>query len=156
MFFRLLILFTVVPLVELWLLLWIGSRTGLVFTVSLVLATGILGAALARQQGWQAWRGIHEQLARGQMPTSALVDGLMILTAGTLLITPGVLTDLVGFSLLVHPLRSLLKRRVATWLKSRTDVHINTSHSEDIPETQSSNQSPVIDAEFTRHPSESD
>jgi len=155
-FFRLLILFTVVPLVELWLLLWIGSRTGLVFTVSLVLATGILGAALARQQGWQAWRGIHEQLARGQMPTSALVDGLMILTAGTLLITPGVLTDLVGFSLLVPPLRSLLKRRVAAWLKSRTDVHIDTFHSEDMSETQSSNQSPVIDAEFTRRPSESD
>ena len=112
---RLLLLFTVVPLVELALLLWIGSLTGLRFTLLLVLLTGIIGAGLARHQGLRCWLRVQQQLSAGQLPADPLVDGLMILVAGALLVTPGVLTDLFGFGLLLPPFRRILKR----WLSRR-------------------------------------
>jgi len=83
---RLLLLFTVVPLVELALLLWIGSLTGLRFTLLLVLLTGIIGAGLARHQGLRCWLRVQQQLSAGQLPADPLVDGLMILVAGALLV----------------------------------------------------------------------
>jgi len=112
---RLLILFTVVPLVELALLLWIGSLTGWRLTLLLVLLTGIVGAGLARHQGIRCWLRVQQQLRAGQLPADPLVDGLMILVAGALLVTPGVLTDLFGFGLLLPPFRRILKR----WLSRR-------------------------------------
>lgn len=105
----LILLFTVLPLVEFSILISLGQSIGLVWTILLVLGTGVLGAALARWQGVQtAWR-IREQMATGKMPTDALFDGALILVAGAVLITPGVLTDAFGFSLLIPPLRQLIK-----------------------------------------------
>ncbi|MDY0167102.1 MAG: FxsA family protein [Thermoguttaceae bacterium] len=112
MLLRLLLLFTVVPLVELVLLLVLADHTGWEFALALVLATGIAGAALARWQGLRCLRRFHEQTAAGRIPTDPLMDGLMILVAAALLVTPGVLTDLAGFALLLPPVRSVLKRRV--------------------------------------------
>jgi len=106
---RLLLLFTVVPLVELALLVWIGRQTSLWFTLGLVVATGLAGAWLARYQGFRCWRRVQQDLVAGALPADALVDGLMILLAGALLITPGVLTDLLGFALLLPPFRRLLR-----------------------------------------------
>jgi UPF0716 protein FxsA len=115
MLLRLLLLFTVVPLVELVLLLVIADHTSWQFTLGLVLVTGIVGAALARWQGTNCVRRIHAQMNRGELPGDALLDALMILIAGALLITPGVMTDVVGFSLLTPPLRAGMKR----WLRDR-------------------------------------
>lgn len=112
MLLRLLLLFTVVPLVELVLLLVLADYTGWRFTLGLVLATGIAGAALARWQGLRCLRRLQQQAAAGQVPADALMDGLMILVAAALLVTPGVLTDVVGFGLLAPPVRSVLKRRL--------------------------------------------
>jgi UPF0716 protein FxsA len=112
MLLRLLLLFTVVPLVELVLLLVLADHTGWRFTLALVLITGIAGAALARWQGLRCLRRFHEQTAAGQIPADPLMDGLMILVAAALLVTPGMLTDLAGFALLLPPVRSVLKRRV--------------------------------------------
>lgn len=110
MFWRLLALLTVVPLVELALLVWIGNRLGLGATIGLVLVTGVLGAWLARQQGLAVVGRIQSQLAAGQVPGAALVDGLLVLLAGAVLLTPGLLTDAFGFLLLAPPARARLRR----------------------------------------------
>jgi UPF0716 protein FxsA len=117
MLFYLFLLFTLVPVAELALLIWIGSKTSVLFTVALVLTTGIVGAALARWQGWRTYVRIQDELAAGRMPGDALVDGVLILIAGLLLVTPGVMTDAVGFALLVPPARSLMKRGTIAWIR---------------------------------------
>ena len=110
MFFRLLALFVLLPLVELALLIQVGQAIGLFWTLVIVVITGFLGAALARRQGLRAWLAIQDQLRRGAMPGDALVDGLLILIGGIVLLTPGLLTDLAGFSLLVPTTRTALKK----------------------------------------------
>ena len=113
MLFRLIILFTLVPFVELALLLWLSDVTSWQFTVLLVIVTGVAGAWLARLQGGQTWVKIQQQLGRGEAPAGTLVDALLIFVAGTLLLTPGILTDAVGFSLLIPPLRAGIKKYLA-------------------------------------------
>jgi UPF0716 protein FxsA len=130
MLFRLLVLFTVVPLVELALLLVLADRTSWQFTLGLILLTGVVGAALARYQGLRCWQKIQQKLSAGELPSDPLVDGLMILVAGALLITPGVLTDLLGFALLLPVFRRVIKR----WLKRRFLANIRlTSGMDDWP-----------------------
>ncbi len=108
---RLLFLFVVVPLIELYLLLEINEYTGIYFTFGLIIVTGFVGASLARWQGFQTWQRIQRELAQGRPPAEAMLHGLFILIAGAFLITPGVLTDLLGFSLLLPPMRSWMARR---------------------------------------------
>lgn len=110
MFLRILALFVLLPLVELALLIQVGRAIGLGWTLALVIATGFLGATLARRQGLRAWLAIQAELQHGRMPGGALVDGLLILIGGIVLLTPGILTDLIGFSLLVPRTRNMLKR----------------------------------------------
>jgi UPF0716 protein FxsA len=112
MLFRLLLLFTIVPLVELVILLILADATTWWFTIGLVLVTGIIGASLARWQGFRTVRRIQDDLRRKRIPADALLDGLLILIAGALLVTPGILTDIAGFLLLTPPFRSVLKRRM--------------------------------------------
>lgn len=119
MLIRLVLLFTVVPLVELTILVQLGRWMGLGATVALVLATGIAGAWLARWQGVAVLRRIQGDLAEGRMPAGALLDGALILAAGAVLLTPGLLTDLVGLALLVPPLRALVRRRIGDALRRR-------------------------------------
>lgn len=154
MFFRLLLLFTVVPLVELALLVWIGRQTSVLFTVALVLVTGVVGAALAKFQGWQTWWRIKLQLASGKVPGSALLDGLMILIAGVLLITPGILTDLVGFALLTPPVRAILRVRLAAWLTRRVSMQFQSFHVKRSSGAEAKPDDTIIDAEFTTRPVE--
>ncbi len=117
MFLRLLLLFTAVPLIELALLVEIGKRVGLAATVALVIATGVLGAWLARREGLRTLARLQKELQEGRMPTEPLLDGLMIFIAGAVLLTPGLLTDLFGFSLLIPQARGLVRRAVAKRLK---------------------------------------
>ena len=107
---NLLLLFIVVPAVELALLVEVGSRIGTLSTLAIIVATGVLGAALARQQGIRTVRAIQDELASGELPAGSLVDGVIILLAGALLITPGILTDAVGFLCLLPKLREAAKR----------------------------------------------
>lgn len=113
-------LFIAVPLAELALLIEIGRRVGIVPTIALVVLTGALGAALARHQGLGVLRDIRSQLAEGRVPASSLVDGLIILIAAAFLITPGILTDTVGFLCLVPALRRALK--AALWRRLQRAV----------------------------------
>ncbi len=120
--FRLLLLFTTVPLVELALLLWIGARIGVGPTIALILVTGVAGASLARHQGLATWRRFQAALAAGRLPGDELLEGLLILVAGALLLTPGVLTDAVGFLLLVPPARRRIVRLAEVRLRGRVTV----------------------------------
>ncbi len=118
----LLLAFTVLPVVELMLLIRIGQAIHLGPTLLLVVTTGVVGAALARWQGLRTLRQIQEQLAQGGVPTRELFDGALILVAGAVLVTPGVITDAAGFALLVPPVRSLLARLARRWAQGRVQV----------------------------------
>jgi UPF0716 protein FxsA len=117
--FRLFLLFTIVPLVDLVILLKINSWLGFGATLLLVLGTGALGAALAKYQGWVTWNRIRQDLSMGIVPSGRLIDGVLILIAGILLITPGLLTDTCGFALLIPPVRDRIKRSIRDWLQRK-------------------------------------
>ena len=139
MFVRLLLLFTLVPLIELYVLLRIGSLLGVAPTILLVVVTGVVGAQLARREGVRTLRQIQAQLQRGVMPTEGLVDGALILAAGLLLVTPGVLTDAVGFGLLFPLTRAALRQYVRRRLEAAVPAASST-----------------VEVEFTRRSDESD
>ncbi len=120
MLFRLILLLTLAPLVELFLLVRLTQLWGSFWlTVGIVVGTGLLGAVLARHEGTRVWRGAGERLARGEVPADGLLDGVLILLAGALLITPGLLTDGVGFLLLIPPTRALVRGAVKRRLRLR-------------------------------------
>lgn len=117
MLLRLFLLFTLVPILELALLIEVGQRIGTGATVLLVIFTGFLGAFLTRTQGVAVLRRTQSQLNQGQVPAEGLVDGVLILIGGIFLITPGVLTDLAGISLALPASRTAIKR----WLRTRLE-----------------------------------
>lgn len=112
MFKYLLLAFTIIPLVELYLLLAIGREIGFWPTVGIVLATGLVGAFLAKKEGLRVLRRWQQSLARGQMPEEGLVGGVLVLVGGVLLVSPGVLTDVAGLFLLFPPTRRLVAAQV--------------------------------------------
>ena len=130
---RMLLLFIVLPAVELALLIELGQRIGTLETLGLIVVTGIVGAAMARSQGLRVWAEVQSRVARGEMPADSLVDGLMILVASALLVTPGVLTDAFGFLCLVPGFRSLVKREAMRRFERAVreqgvHVHVQTGH----------------------------
>ena len=106
---RLLLLFLVVPIAELALLIEIGRHIGTLSTVALIFVTALLGSYLARQQGLSVLRNMQQEMAEGRLPAGSLVDGVLILVAGAVLITPGILTDVFGFLILIPGTRRLIK-----------------------------------------------
>ena len=119
MFGKLLILFITVPLVELFLLGFISSRVGLIPTLLLVVVTGFWGAWLARSQGASILSRIQSEVKAGRTPAAELVDGLLVLVGGIVLLTPGLLTDILGFSLMIPAFRAILRKA----LRSRLEAH---------------------------------
>ncbi|MCF7892381.1 MAG: FxsA family protein [Candidatus Omnitrophica bacterium] len=111
----LILLFTVVPIVELALLIKIGQFLGVFYTVGIVIVTGVTGAYLAKLQGLITLRRIQEEVNNGRMPADRLFDGVLILCSGLLLLTPGLITDLLGFLGLIPLSRNLFKR----WLRQK-------------------------------------
>lgn len=119
---RLLILFTVVPLVELWLFLQLAEWTSISFTILVVVFTGVLGTIMTRSQGLRALQNLKQQITTRRGVTDAILDAVMILVAGVLLITPGVLTDAFGFSLLIPWCRRGYRALVAARIAHRFQV----------------------------------
>jgi UPF0716 protein FxsA len=127
LFSRLFLLFVGVPLLELFILIQLGQLVGVWPTVGLVVLTGIAGATLARLEGLRTVWKLRGELSRGRLPGGALMDGFAILVGGALLLTPGILTDLVGFSFLLPPTRKLLLGRIRKGLEKRIEsgaIHI--------------------------------
>jgi UPF0716 protein FxsA len=128
---NLLLLFIVVPAVELGLLIEIGKLIGVFETVAIIVLTGAIGASMARNQGLMVLSRLNQQLAAGEMPADTLVDGIMILVAAALLVTPGVLTDIFGFLCLVPGFRArvkgaLMRRFEKAVMENRVHVHMST------------------------------
>jgi UPF0716 protein FxsA len=122
---RLFLLFLLVPLAEIYLLIRVGEVIGAPATIGLVIATAFLGAALARREGLRTFVAIQRSVAQGRLPTDDLVEGVMILFAGLVLLTPGFLTDALGFFVLLPPTRRWLRRYLVEWLKRRADLQAN-------------------------------
>ena len=111
----LILLFTVVPIVELSLLIKVGQYIGVGYTLWIVVITGVVGAYLAKLQGLLTLRRIQDDINQGRMPADRLFDGVLILCGGILLLTPGFITDLIGFMGLIPFTRNLFKQ----WLKRK-------------------------------------
>ena len=128
MLLKLFLAFTIIPIIEIYLLIEIGSMFGALTAVSLVILTGFLGAFLARMQGLQTLYQIQESLREGKMPSGELLDALLIVIAGLVLLTPGFLTDSAGFLLLIPATRNSIKY----WLRRQIELRYMSNRPEDI------------------------
>jgi UPF0716 protein FxsA len=116
---RLVAIFTIVPLIEVLLLLEIGNTIGTLNTILLIVLTGILGAYLMRLQGFAVFRQIQVDLGHGIPPAQTIVEGALILAGGILLLTPGFFTDAIGFLLLIPQTRYYLLRKIQQAIETR-------------------------------------
>jgi UPF0716 protein FxsA len=118
---KLLVLFTLLPLIELWVLIEIGGLIGTWPTILLVASTGFAGVLLAKSQGLSILRRMQADLEQGIIPGDKLFDGACILVGGALLLTPGLLTDLLGFSLLIPFSRRFFKQGARRFLQRQLE-----------------------------------
>ena len=122
-------LFTLVPLLELYLLIRLGTYVGAVDTIAIVIGTGVAGGLLAKSQGLAVLDRMRAELNQGRLPAESLFDGLLILIAGAMLITPGLLTDGLGLLLLIpwsrQAFKSWLKKKIQEKI-SEGEIHIST------------------------------
>jgi UPF0716 protein FxsA len=124
MLFKLFLGFTLIPMIELYLLIQVGSVIGGFNTIVLVIISGFLGAWLARMEGMNTLMRVRTSMQQGIMPTEDLLDALIIFLAGVVLITPGLLTDAMGLLLLWPVTRNrfkqLLRRKFDEWTSNNT------------------------------------
>lgn len=109
MIFKLFLLFTLIPIIELMILIDLGTSIGLAPTLGVVILTGALGAWAARTQGFYVVSRIQAEMAAGRLPGAEMVEGAMVLVGGVLLLTPGLLTDAAGFALMAPPVRAVVR-----------------------------------------------
>jgi UPF0716 protein FxsA len=144
MFINLVLLFTIIPAVELFVLIEIGGYIGTMNTIALIVLTGIIGASFAKSQGAQIIYEIRSALNQGQIPGKELLQGVMILAGGILLLTPGFITDLVGFTLLFPLTRLFYTRAALSYIKKKYKSgqwHITTIYpGPTYPENQDDNE----------------
>lgn len=122
MFSKIIPVFVAVPLVELAILIKLGSIIGIWETVWIVVATAVLGASLARRQGISVLMSIRDDLNSGRQPSESLLDGVMVLVGGALLLTPGLLTDFAGFALLIPQTRAIIKKSVQKRVERKMNI----------------------------------
>lgn len=119
MFANLLLLFILVPVVEIYILVKAGEHIGSVNTIGLVILTGVIGASFAKSQGARIIFKIRGSLSRGEMPGRELLEGAMVLAGGIMLLTPGFITDLLGFSLLLPVTRKFYTGLALTYFEKK-------------------------------------
>ncbi|MCG6947131.1 MAG: FxsA family protein [Deltaproteobacteria bacterium] len=124
MFFKLFLAFTLIPFIEIYLLIKIGGQIGAFNTVLIVILTGLLGASLARLEGIKTMTKVRDSLNRGDLPAEEMLDAMLIFVAGVVLLTPGFITDLTGLALLVPKLRYRFKR----WLRRKFDEWLDKTN----------------------------
>ncbi|AAR34135.1 FxsA family protein [Geobacter sulfurreducens] len=119
MLLRLFLIFSVVPIIELYLLIRVGKLIGALPTVALLLVVSLAGAWLVRSQGFVILRRIQDELAMGRLPAAGLLDGALVLLGGLLLLTPGFFSDVVGLFFIIPPTRAVIKQFLGLWLQNR-------------------------------------
>ncbi len=115
--------FVGVPIIEIYLFLLVGGRIGTLNTMIVIILTAAIGTQLVRQQGMIVLRRAQESMNAGRLPANEMVDGVLILAAGLLLLTPGFFTDAVGFLLLIPPTRAIMRRYVLARIQDRITLH---------------------------------
>src|SRR5215510_6666453 len=112
MILPLVLLFIVVPVVEIYVIIQVGEAIGALWTIALLIADSILGSVLMRSQGRAAWRRFNEAIAGGRVPAREVLDGVLVVFGGALLLTPGFVTDIFGAAFLLPPSRALVRRLI--------------------------------------------
>ncbi|HLN79296.1 MAG TPA: FxsA family protein [Nocardioidaceae bacterium] len=130
------VLFVVVPLLEIYLVIQVGQAIGAAWTVVLLVLDSILGAVLLKREGAAAWRALRDALSSYRMPARELADGVLVLVGGTLLLTPGFMTDVLGFFFIL-PFTRPVARRVLTTVITRKFLASDGRSSEE-PQTRGS------------------
>ena len=106
----LLLVFVVVPIIELWVIVQVGQTIGVLETIALVIAMSAVGAWLMKREGLRAWRAFVQATQEHRVPAKEVADGALVLFGGALLMTPGFVTDVLGLVLILPPTRALLRR----------------------------------------------
>lgn len=119
MLYKLILLFVVTPLVELAILVYLGTIVGVLYTILIVVATGLIGAFLARSQGIATFNQIRSRIEQGVLPGDELLQGMLILVGGLLLLTPGLITDLTGFLMIIPQTRNIVVKWVRDLLQRK-------------------------------------
>jgi UPF0716 protein FxsA len=109
-------------LVELAILVYLGIIIGVLYTILIVVATGILGVVVARSQGLATLSKTRSSLEQGAIPSNEFFRGVLVIVGGLLLLTPGVITDIVGFALLIPQTRRIIAARIGTLIRRRTHL----------------------------------
>jgi UPF0716 protein FxsA len=138
------LLFVVLPIVEIYVLIQIGQVIGAGWTVLLLVADAFLGSYLVKHEGARTWRALREALDRGRMPHRELADGALVLIGGTLLVTPGFVTDIFGFFLIL-PMTRPGARRILSGLVARKLLGSASSRTRRRPGPDSVVQGEVVD-----------
>lgn len=112
-------LLIIIPAIELYILLLSGKSIGVGFTILLILATGIVGAFLAKKQGMKAYREVSDSIKNRQAPGDAAINGLCVFVGSILVILPGFISDILGFLLLIGPTRKLFKPIIYKWIRKK-------------------------------------
>jgi UPF0716 protein FxsA len=116
------VLFVVVPIIEIYLIVQLGQEIGPWWTILLLIGAGILGSVLVKREGGRAWRALQDALASHRMPATELADGALILIGGTLLLTPGFMSDVVGLFCILPFTRPVARRALAGIVRRRLVV----------------------------------
>ncbi len=112
MLLKLIILFTIMPVIELAILIKLGGYIGVGYTVLIVIFTGFFGAYLAKQEGKEVLKRIQIEMSQGRMPGDELINGLCVIIGAILLLAPGIVTDTMGFILVIPPTREMIKTKI--------------------------------------------
>ena len=137
------LLFFLIPLIEIYILIQVGSVIGAALTIFSVVFTAVLGAYLIRRQGFKTFSRFQGKLQTGEIPAEEIVDGFCLLIAGAFLMTPGFFTDAMGFALLIPPLRALIYKRISNSAR----VHVMAGQPGNRTSSTQTNQRP-LEAEY--------
>ena len=148
MFVKLLALFLIVPIIELYVMLQIGKVIGLGITILIIFITAFIGAKLTKAQGLQAIKNGRSAFMSGKLPHKEVIDGVLIIIAGAVLLTPGFLTDLLGFSLLVPTLRSSYRELLINYFKSRIVIHRRGQNNDKKSKPDETEDQTILEAEI--------
>ncbi len=141
------LIFLVVPIIEIYFLIAVGSAIGAGLTIALIIFTALLGAFLVRAQGFSTFVRVQNQLSKGEMPAVEILEGLFLLVAGALLLTPGFFTDAIGFAFLTPPLRRWIIRRSLASGAWRGGIHATNTRG-NYTETNAHIKGRVIEGEY--------
>jgi UPF0716 protein FxsA len=124
MLFKLFLIFTIIPLIELAILVKIALYIGIFYTIAIVIGTAVLGAYMAKMEGLSVIFRFQKNMLEGIFPAEEILDGAMLLVAGAFLVTPGVLTDIIGFLIVIPASRAIIKGWIKGYLRGKMRLNL--------------------------------